>query len=192
MTEERRSDHLLLKGYCAGDEQCAEMFVQHFRRRLSWIAFQIVHDSGLAEDVVQVTFERVWRNGAKFNPERGTLEAWMNTITRNAARDLVRMKRTIPIDPSEVYSSTSLASCDLEDRDGTDEHRSAIRGALANLSIRVARSVVLAGALEMTAAEVAHYEHVPLGTAKSRIRAGKQCLRRELSSLGNDNADSTT
>jgi RNA polymerase sigma factor (sigma-70 family) len=192
MTEERRSDHLLLKGYCAGDEQCAEMFVQHFRRRLSWIAFQIVRDSGSAEDVVQVTFERVWRNGAKFNPERGTLEAWMNTITRNAARDLVRMKRTIPIDPSEVYSSTSLGSCDLEDREGTDERRSAIRGALANLSTRVARSVVLAGALEMTAAEVAHYEHVPLGTAKSRIRAGKQCLRRELNSLGNDNADSTT
>jgi RNA polymerase sigma factor (sigma-70 family) len=192
MTEERRSDHLLLKGYCAGDEQCAEMFVQHFRRRLSWIAFQIVRDSGSAEDVVQVTFERVWRNGPKFDPERGTLEAWMNTITRNAARDLVRMKRTIPIDPSEVYSSTSLGSCDLEDREGTDERRSAIRGALANLSTRVARSVVLAGALEMTAAEVAHYEHVPLGTAKSRIRAGKQCLRRELNSLGNDNADSTT
>jgi DNA-directed RNA polymerase specialized sigma24 family protein len=51
---------------------------------------------------------------------------------------------------------------------------------------------VLAGALEMTAAEVAHYEHVPLGTAKSRIRTGKQCLRRELNPLGKDNADSTT
>ena len=35
----------------------------------------------------------------------------------------------------------------------------------------------------MTAAEVARYEHIPLGTAKTRIRVAKQCLRRELSSL---------
>jgi RNA polymerase sigma factor (sigma-70 family) len=192
MTQTPRSDELLLKGFCAGDEECAEKFVQQFRRRLSWIAFRIVGDSGWAEDVVQVAFERAWRNGARFDPERGTLEAWMNTITRNAARDWVRMKRAIPIDPSEIYSRTSLGSCDLEDRDGTEERRSAIRGALASLSTRMARSVVLAGALEMTAAEVANYEHVPLGTAKSRIRAGKQCLRRELNSLGKDSADSIT
>jgi RNA polymerase sigma-70 factor (ECF subfamily) len=192
VTQNSGSDNLLLKGFCAGDEECAERFVQHFRRRLSWIAFQIVRDSGSAEDVGQVTFERAWRNGAKFDPERGTLEAWMNTITRNAARDWVRMKRAIPIDPAQIYSSTSLGSCDLEDRDGTEERRSAIRGALASLSTRVARSVVLAGALEMTALEVAHHEHVPLGTAKSRIRTGKQRLRRELNPLGKDNADSTT
>jgi RNA polymerase sigma factor (sigma-70 family) len=192
MTEERRSDNLLLKGFCAGDEEYAEKFVQHFQRRLSWIAFRIVGDSGSAEDVVQVAFERAWRSGARFDSERGTHEAWMNSITRNAAVDWVRMKRAIPVDPSEIYSSTSLGSCDLEDRDGTEEHGSAIRGALASLSTNVARSVVLAGALEMTAAEVAHYEHVPLGTAKSRIRTGKQCLRRELNPFGKDNADSTT
>jgi RNA polymerase sigma factor (sigma-70 family) len=192
MTEERRSDNLLLKGFCAGDEECAEKFVQHFRRRLSWIAFRIVGDSGSAEDVVQVAFERAWKNGARFDPERGSLEAWMKTITRNAAVDWVRTKRAIPVDPSEINSSTSLRSCDLEDGDGTEERRSAIRGALANLSTSVARSVVLTGALEMTAAEVAHYEHVPLGTAKSRIRTGKQCLRRELNPLGNDKVDSTT
>ena len=192
MTEERRSDNLLLKGFCAGDEKCAEEFVQHFRRRLSWIAFRIVGDSGSAEDVVQIALERAWRNGARFDPERGTLETWMNSITRNAAVDWVRMKRAIPVDPSEIYSSTSLGSSDLEDWDRTEERRSAIRGALANLSTSLARSVVLAGALEMTAAEVAHYEHVPLGTAKSRIRTGKQCLRRELNPLGKNNADSTT
>ena len=192
MTQKCRSDNLLLKGFCAGDEECAEKFVQHFRRRLSWIAFRIVGESGSAEDVVQVAFERAWKHGARFDPERGTLEAWMNTITRNAAVDWVRMKRAIPVEPSEIYSSTSLGSFDLEDRDGTEEHRSAIRGALASLSTNVARSVVLAGALEMTAAEVAHYEHVPLGTAKSRIRTGKQRLRRDLSPLGKDNAVSTT
>jgi RNA polymerase sigma-70 factor (ECF subfamily) len=192
MTQQSESDELLLRGFCAGDEERAENFVQHFRRRLSWIAFRIVGDSGSAEDVVQVAFERAWRNGATFDPQRGTLDAWMNTIARNAALDWVRMKRAIPIDPSEIYASASLGSCDLEDRIGMEERRAEVRTALASLSPTVARSVVLAGAFEMTAAEVARYEHVPLGTAKSRVRAAKQCLRRELHSLGKDAAESTT
>ena len=173
----------LLEGFCAGDEKCAGKFVRHFWRRLSGIAFRIVGDSGSAEDVVQVAFERAWRNGVMFDPERGSLDAWMTTIARNAALDWVRMKRAIPIDPSEIDASTAPGSCDPEDWRGREECRAEVRSALTSLSPPLARSVVLAGAFDMTAAEVARYEHVPLGTAKTRIRAAKQCLRRELNPL---------
>ena len=40
-----------------------------------------------------------------FDPGRGSLDAWMTTIARNAALDWVRMKRAIPIDPSEICAS---------------------------------------------------------------------------------------
>jgi RNA polymerase sigma factor (sigma-70 family) len=173
----------LLEGFCAGDEKCVGEFVRHFWRRLSGIAFRIVGDSGSAEDVVQVAFERAWRNGVTFDPERGSLDAWMTTIARNVALDWVRMKRAIPIDPSEIYASTKSGSCDPEDWSEMEESRAKVRSALTSLSPILARSVVLAGAFDMTAAEVARYEHVPLGTAKSRIRVAKQCLRREMNLL---------
>jgi RNA polymerase sigma-70 factor (ECF subfamily) len=166
--------------------------VQHFWRRLFWIAFRIVGDSGSAQDVVQVAFERACRNGVMFDPERGSLDAWMTTIARNVALDWVRMKRPIPIDPSEIYASTAPGSCDPEDWRGKEESRAEVRSALSRLSPNLARSVVLAGAFDMTAAEVASHEHVPLGTAKTRIRVAKQRLRRELNSLGKATADSTT
>jgi RNA polymerase sigma factor (sigma-70 family) len=174
MKQKMESDKLLLAGFCAGDQQCTGEFVQHFRKRLSGIAFRIVGDSGSAEDVVQVTFD----------PGRGSLDAWMTTIARNVARDWVRRKRAIPIDPSEICERQAPGSCDPEDRSGIEESRAKIRSALTRLSPNLARSVVLAGAFDMTAAEVARYEHVPLGTAKTRIRVAKQCLRRELNSLG--------
>jgi RNA polymerase sigma factor (sigma-70 family) len=183
MTHDSESDTLLLQGFCAGDEESAAKFVQHFWRRLSWIAFRIVGDSGSAEDVVQVAFERAWRNGVTFDPERGSLDAWMTTIARNVALDWVRKKRAIPIDPSEICASTAPGYRDPEDWSGIEESRAEVRSALTSLSPSLARSVVLAGAFEMTAAEVAHYEHVPLGTAKSRIRAAKQCLRSGLNSF---------
>ena len=49
MTQDSVSDELLLEGFCAGNEECAGRFVRHFWRRLSWIAFGIVGDSGWAE-----------------------------------------------------------------------------------------------------------------------------------------------
>jgi RNA polymerase sigma factor (sigma-70 family) len=192
MTQESVSDQLLLEGFCAGDEECAGKFVQHFWRRLCWIAFQIVGDSGSAEDVAQVAFERAWRNGVMFDPGRGSLDAWMTTIARNAALDWARMKRAIPIDPSEICASPTSGSCDPEDWNGIEESRAEIRSALASLSPMLVRSVVLAGAFDLTAAQVARHEHIPLGTAKSRIRVAKERLRRELSSLRKENADSST
>ena len=130
-------------------------FVQHFWRRLCWIAFRIVGDSGSAEDVAQIAFERAWRNGVMFDPGRGSLDAWMTTIARNAALDWVRMKRAIPIDPWEICASPTPGSCDPEDRSGIEESRVEIRSALTRLSPILVRSVVLAGAFDMTAAEVA-------------------------------------
>jgi RNA polymerase sigma factor (sigma-70 family) len=183
MTQDGVSDELLLEGYCAGDEERSQMFVQHFWRRLYWIAFGIVGDSGSAEDVAQVAFERAWRNGAKFDPRRGSLNAWMTTIARNAALDWVRMKRATPIDPLDIFADPTPASCDPDDWGGVEESRAKILSALTSLSPTLVRSIVLAGAFDMTAAEVARYERIPLGTAKGRIRVAKQRLRKELDCL---------
>lgn len=177
MTQESVSDELLLEGFCAGDEECAGQFVQRFWRRLWWIAYRIVGDSGSAEDVAQVALERAWRKGAMFDAGRGSLDVWMKTIVRNAALDWVRMKRAIPVDPSEICVGPTPGSCDPEDRNGIEESRAEVRSALISLSPILVRSVLLAGAFDMTAAEVARHEHIPLGTAKTRIRAAKQRLR---------------
>jgi RNA polymerase sigma factor (sigma-70 family) len=186
MTQDSVSDELLLEGFCAGNEECAGRFVLHFWRPLCWVAFGIVGDSGSAEDVAQVALERAWRNGVMFDPERGSLDAWMTTIARNAALDWLRVKRAIPIDPSEICASPTSASSGPDDWSGIEESRSEIRSALASLSPVLARSVVLAGAFDMTAAEVAAYEHIPLGTAKSRIRAAKHRLRRRLDFISDE------
>lgn len=183
MTQDRVSDTRLLEGFCAGDERCAGRIVQHFWRRLFGVAFRIIGDSGSAEDVAQVALERAWRNGLTFDPERGSLEAWMTAIARNAALDWVRMKRALPIDPSQICADPTPGSSDLEDWIGIEESREEIRSALTRLSPSLVRSVVLAGAFDMSDAEVARYEHIPLGTAKSRIRVAKQRLRRDLDCL---------
>jgi RNA polymerase sigma factor (sigma-70 family) len=183
MTLDSMSDELLLEGFCTGNEECAGRFVQQFWRRLCWVAFGIVGDSGSAEDLAQVALERAWRNGVTFDPARGSLDAWVTAIARHAALDWLRTNRAVPIDPSEFCANPTSGSCDSDDWSGIEESRAEIQSALAGLSPILVRSVVLAGAFEMTAAEVAAHEHIPLGTAKSRIRAAKLRLRSQLDCL---------
>jgi RNA polymerase sigma-70 factor (ECF subfamily) len=178
------ADKLLLEGFCAGDEGSAATFVKRFSLRLRYIAFRIVGDSGSAEDVTQIAFEKAWKHGAMFDPERGSLDAWMASIARNAALDWVRMKRALPLDPVEICANQTLGSSDPECLGEIKWRPAEIRSALASLPPVLVRPVLLAGAFDLTAAEVASYEHVPLGTAKSRIRRAKQRLRRELECPG--------
>jgi RNA polymerase sigma-70 factor (ECF subfamily) len=180
MPRESGSDKLLLEGFCAGDEGASGTFVKRFSRQLRYIAFRIVGDAGSAEDVAQIAFEKAWKHGAMFDPERGSLDAWMASIARNAALDWVRMKRALPQDPLEICAKQALGSSDPEYRSGIKEHPGEIRSALASLPPALVRSVLLSGAFDLTAAEVAGYERIPLGTAKSRIRTAKRRLRREL------------
>jgi RNA polymerase sigma-70 factor (ECF subfamily) len=184
MPRESGSDKLLLEGFCAGDEGSAGTFVERFSRRLRYIAFRIVGDAGSAEDVAQIAFEKAWKHGAMFDPERGSLDAWMASIARNAALDWVRMKRALPQDPIEICARQALGSSDPEYRSEVTLHLAEIRSALAGLPPALVRSVLLSGAFEQTAAEVASHEHIPLGTAKSRIRTAKQRLRKELECSG--------
>src|ERR1700722_9831456 len=133
MTQDSVSDELLLEGFCTGNEEYAGRFVQHFWRRLCWIAFGIVGDSGLAEDVAQVALERAWRRGVTFDPTRGSLDAWMTAIARNAALDWLRMKRAIPTDPSEICATPTSGSHDPDDWSGLEDSRAEIRSALRSL-----------------------------------------------------------
>jgi RNA polymerase sigma-70 factor (ECF subfamily) len=180
MPRDSESDKLLLEGFCAGDDGSARTFVERFSRRLRCIAFRIVGDAGSADDVVQIAFEKAWKRGATFDPERGSLDSWVASIARNAALDWVRMKRALPLDPFEICAKQNLGSFDPELQSGVKDRPAEIRSALASLPPALVRSALLSGAFDLTAAEVASYEHIPLGTAKSRIRTAKLRLRREL------------
>jgi RNA polymerase sigma-70 factor (ECF subfamily) len=180
MPRDTESDKLLLEGFCAGDEGSAGTFDKRFSGRLRYIAFRIVGDTGSAEDVAQIAFEKAWKHGAMFDPKRGSLDAWMASIARNAALDWVRMKRALPLDPFEICAKQTGGSSDPEHGSGITVRPAEIRSALASLPPALVRSVLLSGAFDLTAAEVAGSEHIPLGTAKSRIRTAKRRLRREL------------
>src|SRR5215471_14778133 len=101
-------DEALLAGYATGDPDASTAFIRRHQRRVFGLALSIVVDPVLAEDVSQEAFARAWRHASTFDPRRGSVPAWLLTITRNLAIDALRLRRACPVDPDV------LAGFDIE------------------------------------------------------------------------------
>ncbi len=172
------SDEALLAGLGSGDKAAAAAFVRRFERRVFGLALSIVRDSAVAEDVAQEAFTRAWRHAQAYDARRGSVVTWLLTITRNLALDTLRMRRPNATAPDALLElvGTSGERGPAEEAVAADESRD-VRAALARLPVDQRRALVLAVFGGRTAKEIAEEEGIPLGTAKTRIRAGLIKLR---------------
>lgn len=172
------SDEALLAGLATGDRDAAAAFVERFERRVYGLARTIMSDDRAAEDVAQEALVRAWRHAAAYDPRRGSVVTWLLTITRNLAIDAIRVRRPTAIDPDHV-ADLALASAERGPAETAEVNQELVRlrAALEVLPPEQRRAIVLAGVLGLSAREVAEREGLPLGTAKTRIRAAMQRLR---------------
>jgi RNA polymerase sigma factor (sigma-70 family) len=174
------SDAWLLAGLASNSPDVVVAFVRRFQSPVFRVAFAVLGDRGLAEDVAQQTFERAWRRAATFDPDRGTVRAWLLTIARNLAIDTVRVRTPMSVDPADLVRLPGSEVDDPEHQAIRAEVHSRLRATVRRLPPAQARAVVMAGVYEMSAQEVAVVDDIALGTAKTRIRAAKIKLREDL------------
>ena len=175
---DRAPDAALMSALAVDDEAAAVAFVRRFQGPVFGLAVSITHDRALAEDVAQEAFLRAWRAAGNYDARRGSVLTWLLTITRNIAIDAIRARRSFPLESGEleVLITTTLAGGAPDGSGGRIEAMAAAER-LAQLPVEQARAVVLAVISGRTVAEVADYEGIPLGTAKTRIRTGLRRMR---------------
>jgi RNA polymerase sigma-70 factor (ECF subfamily) len=169
------ADDTLLAGMAAGDANAAAAFVRRFQRPVYGLAVTMLQDRGTAEDVAQEVFVRAWRNAGSYDARRGSVLAWVLGITRNAAVDVLRLKRPEPVGDEALLGRLQAEIADAEPRGPEDRAR--VRTALASLAPEQRRAIFLATYMGRTAQEISEAEQIPLGTAKTRIRSAMQRLR---------------
>jgi RNA polymerase sigma factor (sigma-70 family) len=179
-------DNVLLSGFHARDPLLALQFVRRFQNPVYGVAISVVSDAALAQDIAQTAFEQAWRRAESYDSRRGSVRTWLLRITHNLAVDAVRIRRPVPIDPDEVNLLVTTMVRSPEHQVLANESSMRLRTALAQLPSAQARAVVMAAAHGMTAQEIADFEHIPLGTAKSRIRSGLTKLHTVLPRPGDD------
>jgi RNA polymerase sigma factor (sigma-70 family) len=172
-----QSDEVLLAGLGAGDPDLAATFVRRFQRVVFGVALAVTGDSVTAEDVAQRAFEQAWRHASAFDSRRGSVRAWLTTMTHNLAIDVVRARSSVPMDPDDRPAVLAAMSDSPQPVAVANDSAEGLRHALAELPAPQARAVAMSGIYGMTARQVADSEGIPLGTAKTRIRDGMQRLR---------------
>jgi len=143
---------------------------------LRGLAIGMLGDRQQAEDVIQETMLRAWRNYDTLHPERSAVAAWLATVARNIAVDRLRAKRRRP---PEVHDESLFGNTRLSVGDHANQavNSALVARALATLSPEqraVIQQVYLA---DRTCAEAAVVLGIPVGTVKSRLHYAMRNLR---------------
>jgi len=152
------------------------------------LALAIVGERADAEEVVADSFGQAWRTAERFDPARGSVTAWLATITRTRALDLVRARgrRARALTRAAVGNSEGLAAPIAPAGEAPDrgverqEARRMVERSLSELSESQRRIIELAYFGGLTQTEIAAELREPLGTVKTRMRAGLEKLRGSL------------
>ena len=141
------------------------------------LALRILRERSVAEDLVQEVFLQVWHQAKNYNHERGTPEAWIITITRSRAIDKLRSIRrreegSLTTDNPREKSRAGVAS-----GVNASDARLTLNTALARLPEAQRQILELAYFDGLTQSEIATQLREPLGTIKTRMRAGMERLR---------------
>lgn len=163
----------------AGDPSGLEALYDRYATLVFSQALRILRDTPEAEDVTQEVFARVWVDAARFDPGRGAVGAWLIVIARSRALDRLRRRKSrggITTSP-DALSDMPDPSPNAERLAASAEQVRAAHGAMADLPADQRTMLELAYFEGLTQSEIADRTGAPLGTVKTRIRAGLQRLR---------------
>jgi RNA polymerase sigma-70 factor (ECF subfamily) len=146
------------------------------------LAYRICGQRALAEDVVQEACLSLWRSGARYDRDRGSVRTWLLGIVHNRAIDALRRRGVRDRGlVSEEGIAERLASPERTDVEVArrDEARE-IREALEQLPGEQSRVIELAYFGGLTHVQIASMLDTPVGTVKGRMRLGLAKMRMTL------------
>jgi RNA polymerase sigma-70 factor, ECF subfamily len=151
-----------------------------YERRLYGFGLRLLGEPGLAEELVQETWVRLWQSAPRFDPQRGTVRAFLFTIARRVAADLWRRPSSRSLGAEREDAASVEAAADDVLLAVT------VRDAMESLSPAHREVLELVYDEDLKLADIADRLGVPLGTVKTRAHHALRGLRRALEERGWD------
>lgn len=173
---EQADDAALMARVVDRDQQAFAELYDRWAARLLALAVQVLVDQAQSEEVLQEVFLELWRRADSYDPARGSVRAWLVTLTRRRAIDRVRSSQAAR--ERDLRWHPSLPDTDLTVQQVEDNlEGEVVRQALRAVGEPHRSTLVLAYFTELTHRQIAERTGVPLGTVKTRIRDGIAKLR---------------
>jgi RNA polymerase sigma-70 factor (ECF subfamily) len=137
-------------------------------------------NEGLAEEMVQETFVRLWRTSGRFDASKASVGTYLFVLARSAAADIYRRPSSRPLVSSEDLDEAAPMPDSVEQIADS----MVIREALESLGPNQAEVIRLAHEEGLTQSEIAKRLSIPLGTVKTRTFNGMRALHTALLERG--------
>jgi RNA polymerase sigma-70 factor (ECF subfamily) len=173
------SSSALIAAIAAGGRDAFSRFYDLTAPMAFGLIRRVLRDREAAAEVLQEVFWQVWQDAPRYDPTRGTAEAWLVMRAKTRAIDRLRSIRrrdrtfVAPVDESVARSREEPA----ENPAVVAEDRELVHTALAQLPEPQRRVIEMAFFEGLTQSEIAIRLREPLGTVKTRARLGLERLR---------------
>lgn len=154
-----------------------------YARPLYGLGMRLLGDQGLAEEMVQDTFVRLWRSAPRFDPGQASVKTYIYTLARRAAIDLQRRPASRPVagaDLEEVDQGATGPSDPTADQFDQLVSGLEIRAALETLKANHRQVLELYYLEDLPQAQIAERLGIPVGTVKTRTYYALRQLKLEL------------
>lgn len=175
----------LIREVRSGNAEAFEYFVRRYQRRITRIAYRLLHDAGEADCAAQESFLKAYQNLADFR-EGSTFETWLTRICINWCKDRLKRRRLVfyfhqaqaeqdeETGPREVVAHAGPSP---ERRALSREIRERLRAAMESLSPRQRSVFVLKHFEELSIPEIAELTGLDSGTIKSHLFRAARKIR---------------
>ncbi|GAB4402596.1 MAG: sigma-70 family RNA polymerase sigma factor [Bacteroidia bacterium] len=163
------------------DKRAIELIFRYYKTALYGVILKILEDEQWAEDALQESLVKIWRNGGSYDRTKGRLFTWLLNICRNTAIDKRRSKpfqvaRQIQSQPEGVGMPDDKQSHE------TPTDSIGVREMVQTLAPEQRVLLDLVYFQGYTHQEASDHLDIPLGTVKTRIRTAVQALRKWVNS----------
>ncbi len=164
-------ESLLIKRVRDQDQKALYLLYDKYSAALFGVILRICRNRSMAEDILQETFVKIWKNISSYDSSKGRFYTWAYRIAKNTSLNALRKNDIlIQTDDLSVYKNT-----------GSDESQpnyAQLNGALKKLEPHHQKAISLVYFRGYTHQEAHEEMGVPLGTFKSYIRQALQSLRK--------------
>lgn len=180
-------DEQLLRGVTSGDDRAFRELFGRYAAVAHAIAFRVVRQAQLAEEIVQEAFLAVWTNPDGYDHARGSVRSWLMGTVHHRAVDAVRREQAQRRRTEQAATHSGGVVDDPIDEvvsaiDRPEERR-VVRRALAELPEEQREVIERMYFDGLSQSQIAERSGIPLGTVKSRTLLGMRRLRARLGEM---------
>lgn len=171
-------EHQIVSLLQARDQRAISLIYKNYADTLYGLILKIIPKQEIAQEVLQDTFVKIWKNAAQYDRNKGRLFTWFANIARNAAIDRVRSAQY-----KREQKTGSIETLVTENQFGSEEieiRDSGLQTIINSLDPKHRVLIELAYFQNYSQREIEKELGIPLGTVKSRIRTAINELREKL------------